>query len=300
MMSESAFEAYLQDRRALVDASLDLLLPKTDHPPRTLSEAMRYSVFAGGKRIRPILCLAATDAVGGNLEEVMPVACALECIHTYSLIHVDLPAMDNDDLRRGRPTSHKVYGEDLAILAGDALLTEAFAILAGVGSRPGTHPERLLAVIASVARAAGVLGMVGGQVLDVQSEGKPVEAELLYSMHARKTGAMIEVSATAGALLSGAEAKDNDSLREYGRLIGLAFQVADDILNVSGDARRMGKNTGSDASRGKMTFPALLGLAGSRKKLAALLRPATAALNGFDAKADPLRSLAQYIMERQH
>ena len=299
-MPKTAFDAYLQARRILVDAALDRLLPKTDHPPRTLSEAMRYSVFAGGKRIRPILCLAGTEAVGGDPEEVIPVACALECIHTYSLIHDDLPAMDNDDLRRGRPTSHKVYGEDLAILAGDALLTEAFTILAGAGSQPGIHPERLLAVIGSVARAAGFWGMVGGQVLDVQSEGKAVEAELLYSMHARKTGAMIEVSTTAGALLSGAEAKKIDSLQEYGRLVGLAFQVADDILNVTGDARRMGKNTGSDASRGKMTFPALLGLTGSRQKLIDLVRQAIDVLGGFDAKADPLRSLAQYIMERQH
>jgi geranylgeranyl diphosphate synthase, type II len=299
MDHESRFMAYLRERKALVDETLDHLLPGSDNDPRIIFEAARYSLFAGGKRIRPILCIAAAEAVGGSAESVLPVACALECIHTYSLIHDDLPAMDNDDFRRGRPTSHKVFGEAIAILAGDALLTEAFSILARGDQPAGPDPLRLLQVIRDVARAAGLWGMVGGQVMDIQAEGKVVDLDGVYGMHVRKTGAMIGVSVTSGALLAGAGEGQLAALADYGRRIGLAFQIADDILNVTGSPALMGKNTGSDQHRGKVTFPSVIGLAASWAKLDELVYQAISDLEGFDRKADPLRDLAKFIMERE-
>jgi len=299
MERESHLTAYLRDRKALIDEALDRLLPGAENEPQVIFKAIRYSLFAGGKRIRPILCVAAAEAVGGAVDLVIPVACALECIHTYSLIHDDLPAMDNDDFRRGRPTSHKVFGENMAILAGDALLTEAFSILSDSDRQPGVDPSRLLLVIRDVARAAGIWGMIGGQVMDVQSEGKAVGMDVLYDMHARKTGAMIRVSVTAGALLAGAGDRQMAALADYGTRVGLAFQIADDILNVSGNSRLMGKNTGSDVYRGKVTFPAHMGIEGSRKKLGELVDQAIDDLAAFDDKADPLRLLAKFIMERE-
>ena len=299
MDHESGLTAYLRERKALVDEALNGFLPGAENEPPIIFEAVRYSLFAGGKRIRPILCMAAAEAVGGSADSVIPAACALECIHTYSLIHDDLPAMDNDDFRRGRPTSHKVFGEAIAILAGDALLTEAFSILARAGQRPGIDASRLLQVIRDVAQAAGIWGMIGGQVMDVQAEGKAVGMEAVYDMHARKTGAMIRVSVTSGALLAGAAEERIAALADYGRRIGLAFQIADDILNVSGSAVLMGKNTGSDEHRGKVTFPAIMGIAGSRAKLEELVCQAIADLETFDDKADPLRQLAKFIMERE-
>jgi geranylgeranyl diphosphate synthase type II len=291
--------AYLKDRRALIDKALDRFLPWEENEPQIIFKAMRYSLFAGGKRIRPILCMAASEAVGGSADAVIPVACALECIHTYSLIHDDLPAMDNDDFRRGRPTNHKVFGEDIAILAGDALLTEAFSILSDAGRLPGMKTARLLLVIRDIARAAGAWGMIGGQVMDVHSEGKPVGMDVLHEMHVRKTGAMIRVSVTAGAFLAGAGDEQLSALDNYGSRVGLAFQIADDILNVTGSSVLMGKNTGSDKYRGKVTFPAMIGIEGSRKKLEELVVQAIADLAAFDDKADPLRLLAEFIMERE-
>jgi geranylgeranyl diphosphate synthase type II len=290
--------AYLARRKAQVDETIEALIPDDETYPPVLFQAVRYSLLAGGKRLRPILCLAAAEAVGGKGEAVMPLACAIEMIHTYSLIHDDLPAMDNDDYRRGRLTSHKMFGEDIAILAGDALLTEAFQIMTRRELMPGIPPERLLDVAREVAEAAGWFGMVGGQVLDVQSEGKEVDLETLHAIHRKKTEAMILVSVRAGAILAGAPETSLAALSDYGRRIGLAFQIADDILNVEGDRTLLGKGTGSDAARGKVTFPALMGIEASRARAEQLVAEAVAALDPFDEKAEPLRRIARYVLER--
>ncbi len=296
---EFQLKEYLAGRKALIDAALDGLLPGEEFYPPVIFQAVRYSLLAGGKRLRPILCLAAAEAVGGDSRTIMPVACALECIHTYSLIHDDLPAMDNDDYRRGRLTSHKVFGEDIAILAGDALLTEAFHLLTRRELMPGIPPEDILAVAAEIAAAAGWFGMVGGQVLDVRSEGKTVDLETLQQIHRLKTGEMIRVSLRAGAILSGASAAMLASLSDYGRQIGLAFQIADDILNVEGDRVLLGKQTGSDAARRKVTFPSLLGIEASRARAESLIKEAVASLASFDDRAAPLRLITGYILERK-
>lgn len=290
---------YLAGRKALIDAALDGLLPGEEFSPPVIFQAVRYSLLAGGKRLRPILCLAAAEAVGGDSRTIMPVACALECIHTYSLIHDDLPAMDNDDYRRGRLTCHKVFGEDIAILAGDALLTEAFHLLTRRELMPGIPPEQILAVTAEIATAAGWFGMVGGQVLDVRSEGKTVDLEALQQIHRLKTGELIRVSLRAGAILSGASAAMLASLSDYGRQIGLAFQIADDILNVEGDRVLLGKQTGSDAARMKVTFPSLLGIEASRARAESLIKDALASLASFGDRAAPLRRITRYILERK-
>lgn len=296
---EHRLKEYLAEKKALINAALDGLLPGEELYPPVIFQAARYSLMAGGKRLRPILCMAAAEAVGGKAEAVMPVACALELIHTYSLIHDDLPAMDNDDYRRGKLTSHKVFGEDIAILAGDALLTEAFNLLARRDLMPGVPPECLLDITREVSEAAGWFGMVAGQVLDVRSEGKTVDLKTLQQIHRLKTGAMIRVSLRAGAILSGAPAAALASLSDYGRQIGLAFQIADDILNVEGDRALLGKGTGSDAARGKVTFPSLLGIEASRARAKALIGEAVASLASFDERAAPLRSIALYILERK-
>ena len=290
---------YLNDRKALVDAALDEALPAEATYPPVIFQAVRYSLFAGGKRLRPILCLAAAEAVGGDYRAVLPVACALEMIHTYSLIHDDLPAMDDDDLRRGRPTSHKVFGEALAILAGDALLTEAFAQMSAVDRMPQIPPDRLLRAVQDIARAAGFWGMVGGQVMDIQSETVTADEETLLYIHTRKTGAMIVASVRAGAMLAGAETVEIEALATYGRHVGLAFQIADDILNVEGDRAALGKGTGSDAIRGKLTFPQLMGLDASRTRMVDLVGQALAAIRGFGPHAEPLRAIARYVAERK-
>jgi len=291
--------AYLNERKVLVDSALEAYLPggQNDHP--VIFQAIRYSLLAGGKRIRPILCMAAAEAVGGKAEAVLPAACALEMIHTYSLIHDDLPAMDNDDYRRGRPTSHKVFGEDIAILAGDALLTEAFRLLTEREGMPGMPPDRLLDIACEIAEAAGHRGMVGGQVQDIRAEEKAVGLETLYAIHRLKTGALLRVSIRAGAILAGAGEEALAGLSDYGGKIGLAFQVADDILNVEGDPLLLGKGTGSDAARGKVTFPALMGIEASRARAAELVMEAISSLASFDDRAAPLRAIARYILERR-
>ena len=291
-------KGYLAERKALIDRALERHLPGEGNDPPVLFEALRYSLFAGGKRVRPILCLAAGEAVGGDRETLLPAACALEMIHTYSLIHDDLPAMDNDDYRRGRLTSHKVFGEGIAILAGDALLTEAFRLLASRELMPGIEPERLLVVAGEIAGAAGGFGMIGGQALDICSEGEPVDYETIHRIHALKTGALIRISLRTGAILAGASETELASLSDYGRQIGLAFQIADDILNVEGDPTSLGKGTGSDAARGKVTFPALLGIDASRARAEALVIEALGSLETFDERADPLRAIARYIVAR--
>jgi len=294
-----SLSAYLEARKKITDDALERCLPSEENYPPVIFKAVRYSVFAGGKRIRPILCMASAEAVGGDMESVLPVACALELIHTYSLIHDDLPAIDDDDYRRGRLTNHKVFGEDIAILAGDALLTEAFRLMSERTLTGKVAPEKLLAVIHDVAEAAGYFGMVGGQVVDVQSEGKTVESEVLHYIHTRKTGAMITSAIKAGAMLANAGEVELNALLTYGKHVGLAFQIADDILNVEGDPALLGKGTGSDAKRGKVTYPALEGLEASRKKAAELVESALIVIKNFDQRAEPLRMIARYIVERK-
>jgi geranylgeranyl diphosphate synthase type II len=296
---ELQLKEYLAGRKALIDATLEGLLPSEEFYPPVIFQAVRYSLLAGGKRLRPILCLAAAEAVGGDNRTILPVACALEFIHTYSLIHDDLPAMDNDDYRRGRLTAHKVFGEDIAILAGDALLTEAFHLLTRRELMPGIPPEHILTVTAEIAAAAGWFGMVGGQVLDIRSEGKTVDLETLQQIHRLKTGELIRVSLRAGAILSGASSAMLASLSDYGRQIGLAFQIADDILNVEGDRVLLGKQTGSDAARRKVTFPSLLGIEASRARAESLIDDAITSLASFDDRAAPLRLITRYILERK-
>ncbi|HQL89218.1 MAG TPA: polyprenyl synthetase family protein [Syntrophales bacterium] len=294
-----SLDEYLQSRKTLVDQALELYLPAESTEPSVIFRSARYSVFAGGKRLRPILCIGAAEAVGGPIDAVMPAACALELIHTYSLIHDDLPAMDNDDTRRGKPTSHKIFGEAVAILAGDALLTDAFRIIAGRTPLGVVKPETLLQVIQELALAAGWFGMVGGQVADIESEGKAPEEKTLHFIHTRKTGALITVSLRAGALLGGADAAALDALTEYGRHVGLAFQIADDILNVEGDAKALGKGTGSDRDRGKLTYPALVGMETSKRVAAELVEKALGDLSALDERAEPLRMIARFIVERK-
>ncbi len=290
-------QAYLQDRKKIVEDALARYLPAEGHPPQ-IYEAVRYSVFNGGKRIRPILCLAAAEAVGGDLAPVMPVACALELIHSYSLIHDDLPAMDDDDFRRGKPTCHKVFGEDIAILAGDALLTEAFVLLSHA-EKVRLSAERRLAVIQEIANAAGIGGMVGGQALDVLSAAADADETILHEIHQRKTAALILAAVKAGAMMFSPSKEKMQALAEYGVNIGLAFQIADDIMNVEGDSALMGKQTGSDAARNKLTYPSLLGLEIARERLAGHVNAAVASLGCFDERAMPLSVIARYVMERK-
>lgn len=290
---------YLEARRLLVEEALHRFLPPETAEPAVIHRAMRYSVFGGGKRLRPVLVLAAAEAVGGAPEPFLPVAAALELIHTYSLIHDDLPAMDDDDFRRGRPTSHRVFGEAVAILAGDALLTEAFGLLTAPDCVNRRDPKRLLTVIQEIAAAAGSRGMVGGQTLDILSEGQAVDGAHLESVHRHKTGALIRASLRAGALLAGASPAELEAITAYGEAVGLAFQIADDILNVEGEAAMTGKAVGSDAAKGKATYPSVHGLKEAKARAAALVAEALKALEPLDARADPLRGIARFIVERR-
>lgn len=290
---------YIKDKCTLVDAALERYLPPETELPASLHSAMRYSIFAGGKRIRPVLMLAACEAVGGDVDAVMPAACAMEMIHTYSLIHDDLPAMDDDDFRRGRPTNHKVYGEAIAILAGDALLTQAFILMSSTSSLK-TDPARMLAVIHEIAGCAGSHGMVGGQVVDMESEGKQdIDLATVQYIHTHKTGALMKASVKAGAILGGADDDRLQALTSYGEAIGLAFQIADDILDIEGTTEEIGKDAGSDQARGKATYPAVMGLADAKRRATELVEMALASLERFDATADPLREIARYIIDRK-
>ncbi|MCL6480669.1 MAG: polyprenyl synthetase family protein [Firmicutes bacterium] len=286
------FEA---DRRA-IEETLDRLLPAADTPPASVHQAMRYSVFAGGKRIRPILCLETAQIFGAQAQAALTVGCAIEFIHTYSLIHDDLPALDNDDLRRGRPTCHKAFGEATAILAGDALLTLAFETLAAAP----LDAERRVAIIHEVAGAAGTRGgMVGGQVADLEAEGKPIEPTLLEFIHRAKTAALIRAAVVAGALSGGAAEADLERLRRFGEEIGWAFQVVDDILDVEESSAALGKTAGKDIAQKKATYPALYGLERSRAFAQDLLARAIAALEPYGARADNLRALARFLVTRR-
>ena len=292
-------KAYLGERKAIVDAALDRYLPKADTYPPVIFESVRYSIFAGGKRLRPIFCVAAAETVGGDMAVVLPTACALEMIHTYSLIHDDLPAMDDDEYRRGRLTNHKVYGEGLAVLAGDALLTDAFRLLSGKEAAESIAPEKVVTVIHEIAEAVGFFGMVGGQVADLDAEGKDVDFETLNYIHHHKTEALITVSLRAGAILANASDHDLEALTVYGGKIGLAFQIADDILDIEGDLASLGKETGCDSIRKKATYPSLVGLEQARSEACRLVEDAVDALNSFDHKADPLRMIARFIVDRR-
>ncbi|MDP3940420.1 MAG: polyprenyl synthetase family protein [Deltaproteobacteria bacterium] len=294
----SALKSYLDERLARVNAYLDGCLPEESRTPETLHRAMRYSLFSGGKRIRPVLVIAGAEAVGGKSDQVLGLAAALELIHTYTLIHDDLPALDNDDYRRGRLTCHKVFGEAVALLAGDALLTKAFELLSNPKEFPSVPPERLLDVAGQIARTAGSTCLVGGQVVDLESEGKQVDLPLLEYIHVNKTGGLIVTSVTAGARLCGAEQQSLRALARYGECIGLVFQITDDLLDVIGDRETLGKNTGGDRVRGKATYPAVLGISESRSRAGELTGMAIDHLAAFDERADPLRALALFLHDR--
>jgi geranylgeranyl diphosphate synthase, type II len=297
----SAFDltAYLNDRRQRVDEALATVLLPDDAEPPSVHRAMRYSVMAGGKRLRPILVIAGAEAVGGAAAAVMEAACALELIHTYSLIHDDLPAMDDDDYRRGRLTNHKVFGEAVAILAGDALLTDAFRLIAENAARVAKDPALVRDVIVEVVEAASTRGMVGGQVVDIESEGKTVSAETLEYIHLHKTAALIRASLRVGAMLGGGRADQLAVIGEAGRSLGLAFQIVDDILDVEGTLAELGKSAGSDERKGKATYPAVHGIEASREEARRLIGRAKDELAAFGARAVPLCALADYIFERR-
>jgi geranylgeranyl diphosphate synthase type II len=291
-------KTYLTDHNKRINRALESLLETADKADRII-EAMTYSLMAGGKRIRPILCLAATEAAGADPEDAMPAACALEMIHTYSLIHDDLPAMDDDAMRRGKPTCHTAFDEATAILAGDALLTLAFQTLSSIELRKVEQAAKWLDVIQLISYAAGYCGMIQGQMLDMVSEGKQLTLADLKSMHRLKTGALIEASLSGGAVLGGLNSTRISMLKSYAQNIGLAFQVADDILNVEGDPEIMGKAVGTDKIRHKATYPSLLGLEESKDFAGQLVENALQALESFDQKAEPLRAIAKYIIERK-
>ena len=290
--------SYLSKKKAVVDKALDKLVPPAKMFPTSVHEAMRYSLFAGGKRVRPILAIAAAEALGARSAGLLPLAGALELIHTYSLIHDDLPAMDDDDFRRGRPTCHKVYGEAVAILAGDGLLNRAFEVLSDPRRTKALPANRLLAIIREISAASGVLGMVGGQVVDMESEGREIDFPTLEYIHTHKTGALIRASVRVGALYAKANEKRLKALTRYGELAGLSFQIVDDILDITGKREEIGKNIGGDLKKGKRTFPSFFGLEGSRLRAKEVGDKAIDALRDFDHRADPLRELAKYIVNR--
>jgi geranylgeranyl diphosphate synthase type II len=299
MREELDLKAYLEERRSLVNRALAAWLPAVRGPAFRVVQAMHYSLFAGGKRLRPILCLAAAEAVGGGQEEALPLACALEMIHTYSLIHDDLPAMDDDDLRRGQPTCHKQFDEATAILAGDGLLTEAFYTLAAAAPRFQGREAMLLEVQELLSEAAGYRGMVGGQMLDLMAEGRRITLKELEIVHRLKTGALLIAATRAGALAGGGSRPQVAALTAYGERFGLAFQITDDLLDVEGEAAEMGKAPGMDEKRQKATYPALLGLETSRQWAGHLVQEALAELEPFKERAAPLRELARYLLVRR-
>jgi geranylgeranyl diphosphate synthase type II len=288
---------YLVARQKEVDRALDRFLPKESTPPATIHKAMRYSLFAGGKRLRPILCLAAAEACGGTIAAALPLACALECIHTYSLVHDDLPSMDNDDLRRGRATCHKVFGDGIAILAGDALLTIAFEITAHV---KGTKRYDLREILREIATAAGSRKLIAGQVADLEAEGRRINRAQLRYIHENKTAALLTASVRLGAMTANASAKQLAAITAFGRALGLAFQVIDDILDVTQTSEKLGKSAGKDVAAKKATYPAVIGLEKSRAEARRLTSQAHSALKSLGENAATLRALADYLLEREY
>lgn len=294
--SRGELTARLQELRQTVEVALaDYLQLGEDSPPR-LTESMSYSLMAGGKRLRPMLVLLACEACGGTIEAAMPAACAIEMIHTYSLIHDDLPAMDDDDLRRGRPTNHVVYGDAMAILAGDALLTLAFEVIAR-NVQPG---EVAAACCADLANAAGAVGMVGGQVADLEAENQPPDLQALQKIHRRKTGRLLTSALTLGGRVAGAPPAWLECLKLYGDRLGLAFQITDDLLDIHGDQEKLGKSIGKDSEQGKMTYPALMGIEKSRQTAEELITEAIAGVEPLGDSAQALRGLARFVLERDH
>ncbi len=290
-------QSYLNGQKELVEKYLDESLPMGE--PAKIYEAMRYSLLAGGKRLRPILCLATCELLDGDRTSAIPSACALEMIHTMSLIHDDLPAMDNDDYRRGKLTNHKVYGEDIAILAGDALLTYAFEYVAR--ETKNVPAQRVVKVLTILTQAVGAQGLVGGQVMDLECEGKiDVSAETLSFIHVHKTGALLEACVTSGATLAGAKEKDLHRLSTYAKNIGLAFQIIDDILDVTATSEELGKTAGKDVTAQKATYPKLWGLEVSQAKAHELVESAMAQLDIYGDKALPLQAIAQFIVKRKN
>jgi geranylgeranyl diphosphate synthase type II len=288
---------YFAERTRRVDAALDRWVPSETIPPETIHKAMRYSLFAGGKRIRPVLAIAAAEAIADAPPGIEDAACSLELVHTYSLIHDDLPALDNDDLRRGRPTCHKVFGEAMAILAGDALLTLAFQVLAEL---PGADAARRARLASELARAAGTAdGMIGGQVHDLEGEGKPPTVQLLERIHRAKTGALLTASVRMGAIYAGADEAQLAALTSYGTHIGLAFQIVDDLLDIEQSSEVLGKTAGKDAQQQKITFPAVYGVERSHEMAEQELRLALRALAWLDGRAERLREIAEFIVHRQ-
>ncbi|MFZ3091405.1 MAG: polyprenyl synthetase family protein [Nitrospirota bacterium] len=299
MKTGVALKEYLKEKREQVDKVLDDYLPKADMYPKALHQAIRYSLFAGGKRIRSILCIASCEAVGGDADAVLPAASAIELVHTYSLIHDDLPAMDNDDFRRGRPTNHKVYGESIAILAGDALLTSAFNMIADKELNNRLDPDTLITALKILAVASGSLGMVGGQAADIQASGKDVDLPDVEYIHTHKTGALILASVRIGAVCGGASDSELTALTRFGQAVGLAFQIVDDILDIEGNREEIGKDVGSDIAKKKVTYPSVIGISESKKRASELLEMALDSVSAFDEKAEPLRQIAGYIIERR-
>ena len=289
---------YLATRQKLIDGALDRYLPKANRKPTTLHRAMRYSLFAGGKRLRPILCLAAAEACRGKINDALPLACALECIHTYSLVHDDLPSMDNDDFRRGRPTCHKVFGEGIAVLAGDALLTIAFEIVSHAKPRRRYDMSTLLR---EVAVAAGSQKLIAGQVADLEAEGKNVKRRELQFIHENKTAAILRSSVRLGAMSANADARKLSAITRFGQRLGLAFQIIDDILDVTQTSEILGKSAGKDVAAKKATYPAVIGLQKSRAEAKRLTREAHNALSIFsDRDAEALHALANHLLEREY
>ena len=289
---------YLVTRQKLIDRALDRYLPKANTKPTTLHRAMRYSLFAGGKRLRPILCLAAAEACRGKINDALPLACALECIHTYSLVHDDLPSMDNDDFRRGRPTCHKVFGEGIAVLAGDALLTIAFEI---VSHAKPTRRYDMSMLLREIAVAAGSQKLIAGQVADLEAEGKNVKRRELQFIHENKTAAILRTSVRVGAMSANAASKKLSAMTRFGQRLGLAFQVIDDILDVTQTSEILGKSAGKDVAAKKATYPAVIGLAKSRAEAKRLTREAHNALSVFENRdAEALHALANYLLEREY
>jgi len=299
-MRPEALKELLSRKRSLIDRKLSEILPEREEPGGRVISAMRYSLFAGGKRLRPILCLLGAEACGGRGEDLVLFACGLECLHTYSLIHDDLPAMDDDDLRRGIPTCHRAFDEATAILAGDGLQALAFELFTHPDLLARTSPERLLRAIHLVARAAGIHGMVVGQMADLLAENRRVSEEELAYIHRHKTAALIAASVVSGGILAGGNEEALRALQRYGEALGLAFQIVDDILDVTGDERELGKPVGSDERRGKATYPALVGLSAARRRAEELVERAVAALSVLDEGADPLRALARYVLSRKN
>ena len=287
---------YLLRQQRLINHALDRALPRQNRPPTTLHRAMRYSLFAGGKRLRPVFCLAACEAVGGKICRTLPPACAVEMIHTYSLIHDDLPCMDNDDFRRGKPTCHKVFGEGMAVLAGDAILTQAFEVL---GKTKPTSRYTSADFLTELADAAGSLNLIAGQVADLESEGKGISAAQLRWIHERKTAALISTSIRLGAMSGNATSVQLHALTRFGHAVGLAFQIIDDILDATQTTKQLGKTAGKDAKAQKATYPKILGLERAQQEAARWTSVAFTALKGFGKEAEPLREIARYLLERK-